>query len=176
VRGQELYKIGDRVVAGGQPLYGDPRYPVYDVTVYNKLLHTSSGNRDIIWLNDQQLMCFRPIGKGVLNKSVAGSPADLRSRLIGWGKLNIQEKPLWQYSTEGSVAFARTENAILVAGTRPRGAAMVEAIDVKTGEQFSKFPKLLPAPPVRWGMAVDGTGCIVISLEGGELVCYGPAV
>ena len=65
---------------------------------------------------------------------------------------------------------------MLYAGTQPRGAPLVDALDVKTGQRFWRNPKFLPAPPVRWGMAVDGKGRVVIALEGGEVVCYGPSV
>lgn len=174
VRGQELYRIGDKVVAGGQPLYGDPDYPVYDTTVFNKLHHTSDDIRDVIWLNDQQIMCFGPISNKVLNKSVAGSPADLRSRLIGWGKLDIKGKPLWQHSADGSMAFARSKNAILFAGTGTNRAPSLEALNIKTGERLWRSSQPIQGSPVRWGMAVNRDGLVVVALKEGDVMCFGP--
>jgi hypothetical protein len=31
----------------------------------------------------------------------------------------------------------------------------------------------LPGEPVRWGIAVDGAGRIVVTLRTGEILCYG---
>ena len=70
LRGWELYLVGDKVAVGGQPFYRDPEFPVVDPTVIEKVLHTSLGDKDIIWVNNSTLLCYNPIYKQALTDSV----------------------------------------------------------------------------------------------------------
>jgi outer membrane protein assembly factor BamB len=176
VRGQELYRIGSKVVVGGMPLYGHPEYPVYDPTVTSKLLHTSVGSRDVIWANNNKVLCFRKIPEAVLDKSVVDPPKTPTFIIGGWGRLDISDRPLWEHKTEGSVAFARGSNAVLVAGSPPQGSSSVFAIDINTGESLWKGMLGLHAPPVPWGMALDRDGRIIVTLKDGHIMCFGPAI
>ena len=99
-RGYELYKTGNKIVAGGMPLYGDPEYPVYDNTVTNKILHTSANGKDIIWMNNRKIMTFN---KQILNNKVPGEET-----------LNISDKPLWEYDCKESVAMARCKKCHII--------------------------------------------------------------
>jgi outer membrane protein assembly factor BamB len=171
VRGQELYKVGSRIAVSGAPLYGDPEYPVYDRTITSAILHTSAGARDVVWMDSRKILCFKKIPGAVLDKSIVEPPG-----VAGWAKLDIPDRPLWEYECQGSVAFARAKNAVLYAGSAPQQPPSVAAIDIKTGEKLWKRPVELHAPPVRWGLAVDGEGRIIVALKDGHVMCFGAAI
>jgi len=173
VRGQELYKIGDNIVVAGKPLYADPDHPVYDPSVFNKVFHTTSDARDIIWVNSTKLMCFDAIGNDLLNRSAIPQPENPRGIMPRLRRLNVPESPLWEYDFEGAVAFARCQNVVLLAGNRPQGTPRIEAVDVNNGEGWGVVQ--LPVPPVPWGLAIDAEGHIIATLEGGQVVCFGPS-
>jgi hypothetical protein len=120
-------------------------------------------------------MCFRKIAGAALDKSVAEAPKGPAFMIGGWGRLDIPNRPLWEYNCEGSVAFARAKNAVLFAGPRPQAASTVFAIDIKTGESLWKRPVQLHAPPVLWGIAIDRDGRIITALKDGHVMCFGPA-
>lgn len=106
LRGWELFLVGDKVVVGGQPFYRDPDNPVVDATVTEKVLHASTGEKDIIWLNNNTIRCYAPIEKKLLNDSVYERKYPGHYIIPSWGKLDIENKPLWEYNCEGSVALA----------------------------------------------------------------------
>ena len=176
IRGQELYLVGDKVVVSGKPMYAHPDHPVYDSTVFNKMLHTSGDRRDVVWVNNKRIMCFGPIGKDTLNRSVSDTPGTVTSRIAGWGRLDLRSEPFWEYVCEGSLAFARSKNAILVAGKTPLGSPSLEALDIKSGKRLWKRPMQLQGAPTPWGLAVDGQGRVVVTLTDGEIMCFGPEV
>jgi outer membrane protein assembly factor BamB len=181
IRGRELYKVGDQVVAAGMPLYGHPDFPVYDPSVYKRTLHTSSRGRDVIWQNSSRISCFTPLSRAVLNRSVSSPPTEPAYVIDGWGELDVPGQPLWAVDTTGGVAFVRARNAVLIAGVRP-GQEMssilpeshgVEALDVRTGERFWDSGIRLQAPPVDWGIAIDSAGRVVVAMKGGRVMCFG---
>jgi outer membrane protein assembly factor BamB len=174
VRGQELYKVGSKIAVGGKPMYAHPEHPVYDATVTNKMLHTSAHDRDIVWVNSRRIMCFKPIASSVLDKLVADQPVGPTVRLGRPGGLGLPQRSLWEYECDGSVAFARSKNAVLFAGTRPSGTPTIVAVDIRSGRRFWKRPIQLQSPPVPWGMAIDGDGRIIATLSGGQVMCFGP--
>jgi outer membrane protein assembly factor BamB len=181
IRGQELYVIGDHVVAAGMPLYGHPDYPVYDPTVYRKALHAAARGRDVIWQNGAKLLCFPPISRQVLNRSVAGAPPEPTHIIDGWGELKVPGRPHWEVDCAGSIAFARSRNAVLVAGGRPEQGMDsllpeshgVEAIDIHTGKKLWERGIRLQAPPVPWGLAIDSQGRIFVAMKGGRVMGFG---
>ena len=181
IRGQELYKIGDQVVAAGMPLYGHPDFPVYDPSVYKKTLHTTGQGRDIVWWNSSRISCFPPINRQVLNRSVSRPPTDPAYIIDGWGKLDVPSQPYWEVDTTGGVAFARGRNAVLVAGVRPEQGMSsilpeshgVVAVDVRSGKKFWDSGIRLQAPPVAWGLVIDSTGRIIVAMKGGRIMCFG---
>jgi outer membrane protein assembly factor BamB len=171
IRGQELYLVGDKVVVSGKPMYAHPEHPVYDSSVFSKMHHTSAGRRDVVWINNRRIMCFNPIGKDVLNRSVSDTPD---SRIAGWGRLDLKQDPLWEYVCEGSLAFARSKNAVLVAGNTPRGTPRLEALDIRSGERLWERPMQLQGAPTPWGVAIDGKGRVIVTMTDGEIMCFGP--
>jgi hypothetical protein len=45
------------------------------------------------------------------------------------------------------------------------------AYDLQDGKVLWTQP--LPAPPVPWGLAVNRDGRMIVTLEGGQVVCFG---
>jgi len=158
-RGWELFLVGDQVVACGKPFYAHPKYDVYDATVFNKLLVTSSGGRDIVWLsnqNNKKAMCFDQIDRDLLGK-------------VNWARLSIKQKPLWSYDCKGSVAVAVCSNAVVVATE-----SEIVALDLEEGKIL--WSEAVSSAVVPWGLAVDRNGRIIVSLEDGQVLCYGQKV
>jgi outer membrane protein assembly factor BamB len=175
IRGQELFKIGDKVVAGGKPLYGHPDYPVWDPTVFDKMLHTTAHGRDIIWLNSKKILSYSPIPTDLLNRAVHAQPTEPAYMIPGWGTLDeLREKPLWEYECDAVTAVVRCRNAVLVAGIRDYGSPSVEAIDIETGQPFWDRAIPLQGHTVPWGIAVDRGGRIIVTLKEGRVMCFGP--
>jgi outer membrane protein assembly factor BamB len=164
-RGWELFLVGDRVIACGSPFYTHPDIPVYDHTVTKKLLHASTGRRDVVWIDNSKLLCYEPLDKAVLSRCVTDEKIP-RHITQAWGEFKVTEKPLWQYAFPGSLAVALTKNAVVVAD-----ASKVTAIDLNSGNQL--WSQRLPCAPVPWGMAVDRNGRVVLSLVNGRVLCLG---
>ena len=177
-RGQELYKIGDKVVASGMPLYGHPEYRVYDPTVINKMLHTSAEGRDVVIMNNRKIMCFNSIDKQLLNNAVYDPANEPFFMSQGWGKLSIQDKPLWEYDGGEIVAIARCKNAVIFS-RNPSGrtssgqATSIAALDIHNGKNLWRWNPALPSSPVSWGLAVDHSGRIIVTLKDGQVMCFG---
>jgi len=170
-RGQELFKAGDKVVACGMPLYAHPEYPVYDPTVTNKMLHTSANGRDVVLINNRKIMCFNNIDKQILNNSVFDPAKEPFHISAGWGKLDIEDKPLWEYDCEEAVAMARCENAVVIAVKSYGGTISAGALNLQDGKQL--WGHVLPCSPVPWGLAVDRDGRIIVTLKDGQVLCFG---
>lgn len=171
-RGWELYKIGDKVVASGMPLYGDPEYPVFDPSVTDKMLHTSANGRDILLLNNQKIMCFNSIAKQILNNSVYDLSKEPAYMIRKWGELNIKDEPLWEYDCGEAVAMARCTNAIIFSANPSKERRInIEALDINNGKRLWSQP--LISPPLPWGLIVDRHGRIIVTLKDGQIMCFG---
>jgi len=157
-RGSELYRIGDHVIVSGKPMYAHPEYPVYDRTVFQKLLLASADNQDIAWINNQKVICFPSIDRQILNNYVTGKQRS-------WRKLEVPDEPLWEYNCEGSVAMALCQNAVVVARK-----SEITALNLQNGEAL--WSKSLPSAPVSFGLAVDRDGRIAVALQDGRLLCF----
>jgi hypothetical protein len=91
-----------------------------------------------------------------------------------------KDKPIWAARVfDENVAVALAKNAVLVAGTdrrvrkpqaSPEEAYGLAALDVRSGKVFWKHS--LPAGPVRWGVAIDRTGRVLVSLRDGRVFCF----
>ncbi len=153
-RGWELYQIGEGVVACGRPFYAHPKYKVYDNTVFQKMLVTTVGERDIVWANTYKVMCFE-------------HTADQQRYMKAWGKLNVPDaKPFWQFDCPESRALAVCQNAVVVAKQDS-----LEVLNLIDGKVLWLQP--LPARPVEWGLAVNAQGQIIVTLENGQVLCFG---
>ena len=65
-----------------------------------------------------------------------------------------------------SIAVAVTKNAVVFAD-----ASQVTALELRSGKRL--WSQTLPSAPVPWGMAVDGTGRVVLTLVDGQVLCIG---
>ena len=80
-----------------------------------------------------------------------------------------------------NVALAVAENAVLVAGTDrrfetpdgpPQETYGLTALSLRDGKPLWRHA--LPAGPVSWGLAVDRRGGVLVALQDGGVVCFGP--
>jgi len=165
-RGWELFLVGDKVIVCGKPFYGDPKYPVYDRTVSTKMHHTTMGDRDIVWMNDNVVRCYTNINRKYLSDCVRPAKTKDVRHVIGiWGELKLPVSPVWNVEAKGSEAVAVCSNAVVVA----KNSELV-ALDLQSGSVCWSQP--LPASPVRWGLAVDRDGRAVVSLTDGTVMCF----
>jgi acetyl esterase len=164
-RGWELFLAGNRVIACGSPFYSHPDIPVYDHTVTKKLLHASTGQRDIVWIDNNKLLCYEPLDKDVLSRCVTDEKIP-RHIIQAWGQFKVSEKPLWQHDCPDSIAVAVTANAVVVADK-----SQVAALELHSGRRL--WTQTLPSAPVPWGMAVDCTGRVILTLVDGQVLCIG---
>jgi outer membrane protein assembly factor BamB len=154
-RGWELFLVGDAVLPAGKPFYAHPDYPVYDDTVFNKMLLTSIGDFDITWSNNNKITCYPHVKK---NRTDVYLPA--------WGKFEVPGlKPVWEYYREQSLALAVCKNAVLAADAKE-----LLALDIQNGKTLWTQP--LPSAPVPWGLAVNRHGQILLTLEDGRVLCF----
>ncbi len=155
-RGWELYQVANTVLVSGKPYYAHPKYKVYDGSVFSKTLVASSGERDVVWINNARLLCLPRTDKSEHNRF-----------LRAWGKPSIPgAKPLWQCDCRDSLALAVCQNAAVVAT-----ASEVTALNLENGKTLWTQP--LPCSPVPWGLAVDRNGRVIVTLEDGKVICFG---
>ncbi|MCP5517451.1 MAG: PQQ-binding-like beta-propeller repeat protein [Verrucomicrobiales bacterium] len=152
-RGSELYFIEGDVHVSDKPLYAHPDYPVQDDSVLRKTLVASTSGRDLLWVNNEQVLCYERI------------ESDRSERLRAtWGKPKVPgADPVWAQPCAGSRAFAAGRNAVAVAVD---GA--VQAFALADGRPLWRVDTRGSAVP--WGMAVDRDGRVLVSLEGGEVM------
>ncbi|MFQ6035283.1 MAG: PQQ-binding-like beta-propeller repeat protein [Sedimentisphaerales bacterium] len=165
-RGWELFLLGDSIVACGKPFYAHPKYRVFDDTVFNKVFLTSSRGRDIVWASSQtssKVMCFAHIDMRLLRNKLA----QRRNRFnVDWARLGIKDKPLWNYDCAGSVAVAVCSNAVVVARE-----SEILALNLQDGKVLWSQP--VPLAPVPWGLAIERDGRVIVTLEDGQVLCFG---
>ena len=165
-RGCELSLLADQVVACGNPFYAHPKYDVFDNTVFNRVFLTSSRGRDVVWVssqNNKKILCFEHIDRELLSNKMAEPPNRFN---VDWKRLGISDKPLWSYDCKDSVALAVCSNAVVVAKK-----SEIVALNLKDGGVL--WSESVPSAPVDWGLAVDRDGRTVVTLEDGQILCFG---
>jgi len=175
-RGWELTLLGDQVAACGKPFYAHPKYDVFDNTVFNKVFLlgspcglTSTGGRDIVWISGQKnrrILCFDHIDRELLKRKMA-QPGNRFN--LDWNRFGISDKPLWSYNCTDSVALAVCSNAVVVAKK-----SEIVALNLKDGSVL--WSEDVPSAPVSWGLAVDRNGRVIVTLEDGQIMCFGQRV
>lgn len=122
----------------------------------NKTLFASVAHYDLAWANNAKLMCFT---------NVPGDRAEFQKAL--WGQTQSKEvKPAWEFDCPKSAALALCPNAVLIATP-----GELAALSLEDGRVLWKQP--LPAAPVAWGLAVNREGKVIVTLEGGRVLCFG---
>ena len=165
-RGWELSLLGDQVAACGKPFYAHPKYDVFDGTAFNKVFLASKRGRDIVWVshqNNKKVFCFNQMNRQLLRQRMA-NPGNRFN--LDFRKLGIKDKPLWSYECSESVALAVCSNAVVI-GEKSK----IVVLNLKDGEVLWSQP--VPSPPVLWGLAVDSDGRIIVTLEDGNVMCFG---
>jgi len=168
-RGWELSLLADQVVACGKPFYAHPKYDVFDNTVFNKVFLTSRGGRDIVWVssqNSKKVLCFDNIDGELLRRKMA-EPGNRFN--VDWKRLGVRDKPLWSYDCKDSVALAVCSNAVVVAKK-----SEIAALNLEDGSVL--WSQAVPSAPVLWGLAIDRNGRTVVTLEDGQILCFGQRV
>jgi outer membrane protein assembly factor BamB len=152
-RGSELFLVENQVAVAGDMLYAPPTPGPPSRYNAKYLLQASSG--DVI---------IQGTDKTLLRVDPKGGPD---------GKAKI----LWK-----DTGFARTQavvltpNAVIVAGELPAEQLdgplrpAVVARDPNDGKPL--WAQALPAPPQKWGLAIDRDGRIVLTLIDGRTVCF----
>jgi len=155
-RGAELFSLGNQVLVSGKPFYAHPDYPVYDASVFNRALVVSTEDRDICWVNNAKVAAYPRLSERRQEQLVAL-----------WRKGEIAGmRPQWQKACQDSLALALCRNAVIVATRRE-----LLALSIENGQPLWTQP--LPAAPVAWGLAVDREGRVLVTLEGGQVLCFG---
>ena len=167
-RGWELSLLADQVVACGKPFYGHPAYDVYDGTAFSRVFMASTGDTSVVWSSEQ----YKQRLMGFVNFDRAGFArklADPGSRFqVSWGKIAPSTKPAWSVEFGKVHAMAVCRNAVLL-------ATDTELIALNPTNGQARWKQPLPQPPVAWGLAVDGTGRVIVTLTNGKILCFGPA-
>jgi outer membrane protein assembly factor BamB len=164
-RGWELFLVGERVIACGRPYYLPPEVPVYDHTVTKKMFHASTGQHDIVWLDNSKLLCYPPLDKDVLSRCVTDEKI-ARHVTQAWGQFRVETPPRWVRDVPGSLAVAVAPNAVVLADD-----THITAFAIADGKPLWQHE--LSAAPVPWGMAVARNGHVLLTLENGHVVCVG---
>jgi len=149
-RGKDLFVFKNQVRATGNPLYWRPEDSHY---IMSAVLDSSAGHISIAEPGQVSLVGDKTDDKG---KPIAV-----------WSRKPIQEIN----------AAAITSDTLLIAGvTRQMNDdnwhtnAELIALNLTDGKPIWRKP--LPAEPVSWGIAINQSSEIVVSLQNGQVVCF----
>ncbi len=151
-RGSELFLNGDQVITGGRMLYAEKQDGIQSRYNGNYVLQAVREGL-VIRGNNQQIQRVDP------SIIMEGKPAVLWQR--NW------------FTTVDAIVVAN--NAIVIAGRIPDAARQnkvvpaILALNLEDGEVL--WSHRLPQRVVRWGLAVNREGAILVSLGDGEVVC-----
>jgi outer membrane protein assembly factor BamB len=165
-RGWELSLVTDAVLACGKPFYAHPNYDVYDATVFDRAFLAANGSRQVVWASTQaaqQILCFKDLDVAALARKLAQPGSRFHA---DWRKLSPGDKPEWAFKCPKALATAVCDNCVLVAMP-----SQVQALELGSGR--SLWTEDLPSAPVPWGLAVDRSGRVLVTLEDGKVLCFG---
>ncbi len=154
-RGSELFLRGEQVVTGGRMLYSQKQDGIASRYNENYSLQASGGN-----------LVVR--GNGQFIERLDTSESDAKKAV------------LWRHSWfVSSDAIVIAKNAVVVAGqmedvTQNRKVVpAILALDVKDGSVL--WSRRLPRRVVKWGLAVNRHGSLVITMTNGDVACLSRA-
>ena len=166
-RGWELSLLTDYVVACGKPFYAHPEHDVYDATVFDRVFLSANGTRQVVWAssqNEQHILCFRELDRAALARKLADPGERFH---VSWARLAPKAKPGWAFKCRAALATAVCENGVVV-------ATESQLLLLDLGDGHRVWTQALPAAPVPWGVAVDRMGRVIVTLEDGRVLCFGP--
>jgi outer membrane protein assembly factor BamB len=152
-----------------------PYFPTYGK--YSSLNHTFPDGRTLAYYSSYD--GSRPTRLGVLapaptgKKAQSAPPKKRRSTAPG---NRPQRKPVWQTNQpELFTAFVVTPQTLIAGGPAKDDQRLgrLSAINMENGK--TQWVKELPSVPVKAGIAMDHQHRIVVSLEDGQILCYGSA-
>ena len=85
---------------------------------------------------------------------------------LDWNRIGIKDTPLWNYNCKDSLAMAVCSNTVMVAEK-----SKIVALNIKDGSVF--WSENVALAPVSWGLAVDRDGRVIVTLEDGQILCFG---
>ena len=85
---------------------------------------------------------------------------------LDWNRFGIRDKPIWSYDCKDSVAMAACNNSVVVAKK-----SEIVALNIEDGSVL--WSEEVPSTPVSWGLAVDRDGRVIVTLEDGQVLCFG---
>ena len=121
----------------------------------------------MVWTSsqaDQHILCFRQLDKAALARKLAAPGAGFH---VNWATLAPQDKPEWTFKCRKALATAVGANGVVV-------ATESKLLMLNLDDGSTVWTQTLPAPPVPWGLAVDRTGRVIVTLEDGRVLCFGP--
>ena len=93
--------------------------------------------------------------------------AEPRNRFqLDWKRFGVGDKLLWSYDCKDSVDLAVCSNDVVVA-KKPE----IVALNLRDGKVL--WSEAVPSAPVDWCLAVDRDGRVIVSLEDGQILCFG---
>jgi len=153
-RGSELFLVENQVKPAGRMLYGPLVEGPPSRYLANYFLQAAAGQA-IIQGNEGTLVRVDP-----QEKTKDGKPK------ITWSVKRFAR----------SDAIALCANAVVIAGLKEPASEdqpatpVLAAIDRESGKAL--WEHALPAPTVKWGLAIDRQGRIIATLTNGQTVCY----
>jgi outer membrane protein assembly factor BamB len=167
-RGWELSLLANHVVVCGKPFYGHPSHDVYDNSVFGRVFLASAGENAVVWASEQ----YKHQMIGYAGQDGPALAAKLGSMGDGWcpawPKIAPKDKSSWTFECEQAHAVAACPNAVVVATN-----SKLVALHPRSGDVL--WDEALPERPVRWGLAVDGAGRAIVTLQSGQVMCFGRA-
>lgn len=150
-----------------------------DLLLHGGKLYLAGGNAASPGIFDLASgQCLTPPPRGMGSRAPRG-----RELLLAGDRVIVRGQPF--YSTPSSPVYdnavrwpnptvtAKNARLLCAAGGGNGGTAWrLVARDAAEGETLWEQP--LPAEPVRWGVAVDARGRIIVTLRNGHVLCLGP--
>jgi outer membrane protein assembly factor BamB len=151
-----------------------------DMLLYGDRLYLAGGNSVGVAAFDTATgKCFVNPPTGIGANALRGREltlADNKVMVSGQPLYSTADSPVYDNSVRWQEAVVTTSNARLSLRQMPAGLGQgwwLVATSLDGARTLWTQP--LPAEPVRWGLAVDGQGRIVVSLHGGRVMCFAQA-
>ena len=109
-------------------------------------------------------------GRELLLSVAKDKRGNLTRRVRTVGQPLYSTYPVYSKEVAWDMPVVKTKNANLLCRQTPNGSQLVAQ---NPSNNKDLWQHTLPGRPVRWGIAVDSRGRIVVALRDGRVVCYG---